>query len=221
MKRKIITEDALYTDRSGRLYEMKKQFYHTAVLQSQIEHTYFIASKPYITDDGCIEWRNASKSTNYLNAVKIAKEKEKMYESIENRILLKNTASDIDKEVSASMKELYHYDLDGAYDKLSENHSDFDIAQAVALTIHGKSWDGRFSQLNKAWAENFIDANEIRTEEFKDFFGCDTHPAVLDGFTDVVRKRIANRSIEQLHNTNVVDEYDQSYDQYDSTSRGR
>jgi hypothetical protein len=142
MKRKIITEDALYTDRSGRLYEMKKQFYHTAVLQSQIEHTYFIASKPYITDDGCIEWRNASKSTNYLNAVKIAKEKEKMYESIENRILLKNTASDIDKEVSASMKELYHYDLDGAYDKLSENHSDFDIAHGTedfhSLTKHGQ-----------------------------------------------------------------------------------
>lgn len=142
-----------------------------------------------------------------------------MYESIENRISLKNTASDIDKEISASMHELYHYDLDGAYDKLSLNHSDFDIAQAVALTIHGKSWDGRFSDLNKAWADNFIQAYDVKIEEYRDFFGCDTHPSVLDGFTDVVRMRIANRSIDQTQD--IDNDYDQSYEQSDSMGYGR
>ena len=219
MKRKLMTDDALYTDKSGRLYELKKQFYHTAVLQSMTEHTYLIASKPYITDDGCIEWRNANVSTNYLNAVKSAKEKDIMYESIENRISLKNTASDIDKEISASMHELYHYDLDEAYDKLSLNHSDFDIAQAVALTIHGKSWDGRFSDLNKAWADNFIQAYDVKIEEYRDFFGCDTHPSVLDGFTDVVRMRIAYRSIDQTQD--IDNDYDQSYEQSESMGYGR
>ncbi len=116
------------------------------------------------------------------------------------------TAEDIDDLISKSYISNFNYDLDEAFNKIIEKHTEFEVAQAVALTINAKSWDGRFSQLNKAWADNFITFNGIKTEEYDRFYGCNTHSALLDGFTDVVRKNIANRSINELRGESIAEE---------------
>ena len=55
----------------------------------------------------------------------------------------------------------------------------------LANTIQEKSWDGRFRQDNKAWAQHtFIPEDAGHKVEFI----VESHPAVLDGFISEVRQ---------------------------------
>lgn len=59
-----------------------------------------------------------------------------------------------------------------------------------------KSWDGRFSQVNKEWAKNItIPENVNRGMDANLDYVVESHPAVLDGFIDLARKRIAELEI--------------------------
>lgn len=61
----------------------------------------------------------------------------------------------------------------------------------LANTVQGKSWDGRFRQDNKAWAQRtFIPEDAGHKVEFV----VESHPAVLDGFISEVRQ-----AYQQLH----------------------
>lgn len=52
----------------------------------------------------------------------------------------------------------------------------------LANTISYKHWDSRFSHLNREWA-----ADIVPKEHFDESFIVESHPAVLDGFTTLVR----------------------------------
>ncbi|MBO5454511.1 MAG: DUF3849 domain-containing protein [Clostridia bacterium] len=202
-----LKSDGMYdNEKTSKLYEIKKSYVHSAVIYAYPEKTsanYSVITKPYISN-GRLEWRSKYDSYTYANAIDYAKELNNMYAQVENNRTVAGTAADIDKNINNSMKELYHYDLQQAYSKTAENHSEFDIALTVALTIHKNNWDGRFSAMNKAWAENFIQTNKVNTDEFQQFYGCSTHPALLDGFTDTVRKNISSKSIKQLQGNGEV-----------------
>lgn len=55
----------------------------------------------------------------------------------------------------------------------------------LAATVDNKSWDGRFSERNKAWA------GDLRAEyPAADEFAVRSHPYVLDGYIDQVRRSL-------------------------------
>ena len=66
------------------------------------------------------------------------------------------------------------------------------VALVLAATVQTKSWDGRFSTANKDWAFSFDfpdPVNELGFDRRHDY-AVETHPAVLDGFINLVRQEI-------------------------------
>lgn len=55
-----------------------------------------------------------------------------------------------------------------------------------ALTIAAHDWDGRYSRRNKEWAKS-IKIKESESARWQ--LELNTHPAVLDGVTDILLKR--------------------------------
>ena len=80
-----------------------------------------------------------------------------------------------------------------AYDKPSfERFGAERVALVLAATVQTKSWDGRFSSANKDWAFSFDfpdPVNELGFDRRHDY-AVETHPAVLDGFINLVRQEI-------------------------------
>lgn len=63
------------------------------------------------------------------------------------------------------------------------------VCYVVANTLQQKSWDARFSSANKAWAEQFEIVAAVRPDyDSRGAFVVDSHPAVLDGFTGLLRR---------------------------------
>lgn len=59
----------------------------------------------------------------------------------------------------------------------------------LANTVQQKSWDGRFSRDNKAWAAAFsIEPDVIMGMDRRLQFVVNSHPAVLDGYISMVKK---------------------------------
>lgn len=59
----------------------------------------------------------------------------------------------------------------------------------LAATVKNKSFDGRFSDINKGWARTIIPSH-LEKYEF-DEYAVQSHPAVLNGFIDSVRAEYA------------------------------
>ncbi len=72
-------------------------------------------------------------------------------------------------------------------------------AYVLANTIQQKSWDGRFSGSNKEWAASVFVAEDINAsgDDKRSMFAVNSHPAVLDGFTDLFRKELRDRGLSQ------------------------
>ena len=70
------------------------------------------------------------------------------------------------------------------------------ICYVIANTLQQKSWDGRFSSSNKAWAAQFEIAAAVRPDyDSRGAFVVDSHPAVLDGFTGLLRRECEKPSL--------------------------
>ena len=72
----------------------------------------------------------------------------------------------------------------------------------LANTVQQKSWDGRFSRENKAWAAAFsIEPDVIMGIDRRVQFIVNSHPTVLDGFIGLVRKAVIeqNRTSVRSH----------------------
>lgn len=66
----------------------------------------------------------------------------------------------------------------------------------AANTLRQKSWDGRFSPSNKAWAAQFEIAATIHPAyDSRDAFVVNSHPAVLDGFIGLLRRECEKPSL--------------------------
>lgn len=72
------------------------------------------------------------------------------------------------------------------------------LTYVLACTLQYKSWDGRFSRENKAWAESIsVEENVNRGVDANTDYVVDSHPAVLDGFVNLARKKITELEKEQ------------------------
>ena len=70
------------------------------------------------------------------------------------------------------------------------------ICYVIANTLQQKSWDGRFSSSNKAWAAQFEIAATARPDyDRRGAFVVDSHPAVLNGFTGLLRRECEKPSL--------------------------
>ena len=64
----------------------------------------------------------------------------------------------------------------------------------LANTVQQKSWDGRFSRENKAWAAAFaIEPDVVMGMDRRIQFIVNSHPAVLDGFIRMAREAAQNQ----------------------------
>lgn len=72
------------------------------------------------------------------------------------------------------------------------------LTYVLACTLQYKSWDGRFSRENKTWAESIsVEENVNRGVDANTDYVVDSHPAVLDGFVNLARKKITELEKEQ------------------------
>jgi len=69
------------------------------------------------------------------------------------------------------------------------------VALVLAATVQSKPWDGRFSTANKDWAFTFVFPEAVNALGFdrRNDYVLETHPAVLDGFINLVRQEIKAR----------------------------
>ncbi|MDE7302686.1 MAG: DUF3849 domain-containing protein, partial [Oscillospiraceae bacterium] len=101
-----------------------------------------------------------------------------------------SVTAEIDKAISDSNYELYHYDLKKAADTVIEKCGIQRTSKILADYINFHGYDGRISSQNKAWAQEF----EPPTNRYGPVFK--THPTVLDGFIDSVRDKIKSLEIK-------------------------
>lgn len=91
-------------------------------------------------------------------------------------------AAAIDSAISTSNYEQYRFDLSAALEAVTKDFGLDRIAWVMAATVQHFDYDGRYSRANKEWAHDFPIPNEKgRCPVFQ------SHPVVLDGFTDKVR----------------------------------
>ena len=83
-----------------------------------------------------------------------------------------------------------------AADEVLDTYGAERVSLVLAATVQTKSWDGRFSQQNKDWAFT-IRMPDNRPEmdyDRRDAYAVTSHPAVLDGFINLARRGIQERS---------------------------
>ena len=96
------------------------------------------------------------------------------------------------EECKQALTEAIRNNFDGMHlnagfeDKLIEQYGMERVAFIVATTINEHDYDGRYSRDNKAWAKT-IPMSESEDERSNSCLN--VHPAVLDGFTNRIRKK--------------------------------
>ena len=75
---------------------------------------------------------------------------------------------------------------EGCEDEVLEGFALTEVVYVLANTIQEKAEDGRFSKENKEWAKE-TEITEMPEHRYQ--FVVDSHPAVLDGFIDLIREK--------------------------------
>ena len=80
-----------------------------------------------------------------------------------------------------------------------EKYGEERVAFVLANTLKQLSYDGRFSDGNKRWADGIdIPENISRGMDLNRDYIVGSHPAVLNGFIDMARKEIRTRKLEEV-----------------------
>ena len=98
-------------------------------------------------------------------------------------------------------------DSEGALNDLLERYPIERIALVSAVNIADKSWDGRISDANRAWANAFLENYPDDVMRQKGEYYLTAHPGLLNLFVDTVRSYIEkNREIEPEQKEQEQDE---------------
>lgn len=109
-------------------------------------------------------------------------------------------AAAIDQAISASHYDQYHYNLPNALAAVTEEYGLDRVAWVMADVIQANESDGRYSRVNKEWAQDYA----VPREKIPNFT-LQSHPTVLNGFADRVRAA-------RLHElTQTVGAYEKSH----------
>lgn len=198
------------------IYEILHFNNYAAVLvkfpQETSKPTYTVVSKPYIVNDMYISWRNCYDGySSYAAARRKSEDINNMYNEKNTINTINFCGEQIDKAISGSMKEDYHYDLKSALSKVSETCSKYQIALTCAINIDDT--DGRYNKENKEWAADFCKQNGIDKEALRSkSHHCRSHPIIINGFTERLRNDIANTPAQDLYRIPGDDELDLTQD---------
>ena len=102
-------------------------------------------------------------------------------------------AKAIEETIDASLHGNHHYNLDIAAMKVIHQYGFERVNMVLAHNIQEKSWDGRFSNASKQWAESVW----MPKEAFK-YTNMDTNPGLLDMFVNTVRKLYQEMDAERF-----------------------
>ncbi|MCI6044096.1 DUF3849 domain-containing protein [bacterium] len=113
-----------------------------------------------------------------------------------------------------AVEEAINYGFDGMHlandvvEPVLKEYGQERLSYVLACTLQYKSWDGRFSRENKAWAESIpVEENVNRGVDVNTDYVVDSHPAVLDGFVNLARKRFTELEQAQEQETPFIAQY--------------
>ena len=116
----------------------------------------------------------------YKQPVAYAREHGELDQWRQNNNLNKDCAKAIDKAVSNSNYEPFHYDLKNAAKTVIAEYGAERVNLVLASVIQDQSYDGRYSHANKEWAKTFeVPENKVYLQ---------SHPVLVDGFADKARQ---------------------------------
>ena len=131
------------------------------------------------------ELKNDRAMSNMERAVISLIEKERDMTNLPNNIACKLS-------IEEGIKQNYdglHLGKDFEKDIIRE-HGIGRVLYVLANTVQQKSWDGRFSSENKKWAREY----QIPEDTLNRCFIVESHPAVVDGFINRIRKMEQGKS---------------------------
>jgi DNA-binding cell septation regulator SpoVG/16S rRNA G966 N2-methylase RsmD len=150
------------------------------------------AHLPQLNPDSTIEWAYSSNGyfeqnlPLYLETLSYARENGEVELFKESKRLNEDCAKAIDKAISKhstlrGMPGAASYDFDTSLKEVTDIFGQERVTAVIATIPLAHTMDGRISERNKEWAKS-IDVPKVQYIIFN------THLAVLDGFTDYVRK---------------------------------
>jgi hypothetical protein len=108
-----------------------------------------------------------------------------------NMELNKECVNAIDEAIKASNYATNHYNLELAAMSVISGHGFERVNAILANHIQRHEYDGRYSYDNKKWVKDF-------TFPDKTFMVIDSHPILIDSFTDYARKLFTNLGAERF-----------------------
>ena len=127
-----------------------------------------------------------NKKKVYPYSSEVARQNGELDQFRESKQLNIDCAKAIDKAITDSNYELYRYDLKTAMREVLSEYGSERVSMVLANTLKCKDYDGRFSRDSKDWAKTVPLPDMDSDSRFS--FIADTHPAILDGFINQVRR---------------------------------
>jgi hypothetical protein len=93
-------------------------------------------------------------------------------------------AAAIDRAISDSYKDMYHADVQSALEKVCADFGKNRLTWVVAAVVKGMEFDGRISNRNKDWAQNF--PIPMRSENYYGYH-LNIHATIVDSIADRIR----------------------------------
>lgn len=121
----------------------------------------------------------------YLHSFKYAAEHSEEQEYRSSHKISENCKNDLTQAIRENFDGMHLNS--GFEDELIQKYGMDRVALIVATTINEHDFDGRYSRANKEWAKS-IPMSE--SEDERSNCCLNVHPAVLDGFTNRIRKKI-------------------------------
>lgn len=158
------------------------------------QNEYLVAIKPTIDEEnGTVNWRTGS----LFEGAEEAYNRQEKWELSQRKQHYSQVYSTISKAISASNYDLYRYDLNAAYNYCLQEQTAEDIRTAVALYLKDHSWDGRISKSNSDWAKEQL--KDTLDDKIDRISSISTHPTLINGFADTVRKKQAEEELREVH----------------------
>jgi hypothetical protein len=123
------------------------------------------------------------KKTVYTQSFDTAREKGELEKYHESRRINADCATAVYQSIADSNYAPNHYNLESAVRKVLEQYGEKRVSWVTANTIQYAVTDGRYSRTNKEWAKCF-DIPQSQRESYL----IRSHPCLVDGFADGVRK---------------------------------
>ena len=138
----------------------------------------------------------AIKKTVYPHSADIARDRGELEAYRESNKINRDCAAAVDKAISDSNYEPFHYDLKGALEKVTAAYGKKRVAWVIAAAVQASGNDGRYSAKNKEWVQNIQIPLEQRyggSQARPAYYGINAHPTLLDSFINHLREQMAQK----------------------------